>query len=616
MGAISFSLDLALVAALKEQLPLDLFVETGTFNGDTLEAVAPSFSRLLSIELSPTYFHRARERFTNRREFELHLGSSDIVLAQLRSTFATQSTFFWLDAHWCAAADTAGEKSQCPLLGELKAIGQLNDESVIVIDDARLFLSPPGPPHEISDWPDFDDIVRALQSLNQGHTLVCWNDLLLFIPRACFRKIRGFLHKNTSNLLELSDKARSYDQALGQAIEKDDEILRLKEELERNLAGWKQTGNEYEETSKSAAQAESALISELKAKEFIIQELKQVADERLKLINSLANNASFADKILIAAAAAAPFTIRLKRKYEHKLTTFFEPRTTYRIGKLAQYPPREVRPESFPALRPPRQWPRICILTPSYQQAAFLERTMESVLQQGYPNLAYGVQDGGSTDGSTDIITRHIARLAHAESKPDGGQSEAIKRGFERLYPERNDIMGWLNSDDLLLPGSLEYVANYFARNPEVDVVYGHRIVIDENDREIGRWYLPRYHHNTLKWFDLIPQETLFWRARCYTSVGGIDPSFQFAMDWDLLIRFAQAGFVIKRLPYFIGSFRVHTQQKTSAKINSVGNQEMDRIRRRIHGQDTSQGEIERHFRSEIRRSMQVEYLHRHRIRF
>lgn len=286
------------------------------------------------------------------------------------------------------------------------------------------------------------------------------------------------------------------------------------------------------------------------------------------------------------------------------------------IAILQQYAPQPMRPEKFP--RPPRlaHWPRICLVTPSYQQGAFLERTMRSVLDQGYPNLAYGVQDGGSTDDSPGIITRHITRLAHAESAKDDGQSDAIRRGFAKLYPAPEDIMGWLNSDDMLMPGTLQYVGAYFARHPEVDVVYGHRVVIDEQDREVGRWFLPAHHTNSLRWFDLVPQETLFWRARCYQEVGGLDPSFQFALDWDLLLRFERACFTIRRLPYFLGCFRVHPEQKTSAKIQSIGEQEMARLRRRTHEREVPLREIQHHLDAEARRSAVVERLFRLGMRY
>jgi hypothetical protein len=158
--------------------------------------------------------------------------------------------------------------------------------------------------------------------------------------------------------------------------------------------------------------------------------------------------------------------------------------------------------------------------------------------------------------------------------------------------------MAYFNSDDLVAPRALRYVAAYFATHPNVEVVYGHRIIIDDADREIGRWIMPRHEKDSIKWIDYVPQETLYWRKRAWDLAGGIDPSFQFALDWDLLARFQMAGCTIVRLPHFLGCFRVHSQQKTSQVIHTTGAEEMGRIRQRFHGTEKDNaGMIERHAR-------------------
>src|SRR5262249_49361824 len=147
-----------------------------------------------------------------------------------------------------------------------------------------------------------------------------------------------------------------------------------------------------------------------------------------------------------------------------------------------------------------------------------------------------------------------------------------------------------------LLPGALQYVADYFARHPGVDVVYGQRVVIDENDAEIGRWVLPPHDDAVLSWADYVPQETLFWRRRIWDRVGGaMDQSFQFALDWDLLLRFRDAGARFVRLPRFLGAFRYHSQQKTSSQLATRGLTEMNRLRQRCHGRPVPFPEIARH---------------------
>jgi GT2 family glycosyltransferase len=272
------------------------------------------------------------------------------------------------------------------------------------------------------------------------------------------------------------------------------------------------------------------------------------------------------------------------------------------IGILRHYSPRPLKwDERLPGSRlPDAALPQVGIVTPSFGQEKFIERTLRSVLDQGYPKLLYVVQDGGSQDRSPEIIAGYASRLHHWESVPDQGQADAIHRGFSHITPTLGapDIMAWVNSDDLLAPGSLRFVAEYFAAHPDVDVVYGHRIIIDDDDRDIGRWIMPRHNPATLEWIDYVPQETLFWRKRAWDIAGGVDPSYQFALDWDLLARFQQAGCRMVRVPYFLGAFRVHAGQKTSQAIHTTGADEMRRIRTRFHGERQDDFEtINRHAR-------------------
>jgi glycosyltransferase involved in cell wall biosynthesis len=208
--------------------------------------------------------------------------------------------------------------------------------------------------------------------------------------------------------------------------------------------------------------------------------------------------------------------------------------------------------------------------------------TIESLLRENYPALEIFLVDGGSVDQSLNVIKQYANRFKWWVSEPDGGQSSAINKGFAR---SNGQLMAWLNSDDMITPGTLQFVASFFAKHPEVDAVYGHRILIDENDMEIGRWILPPHDDEVLKWADFVPQETLFWRRSIWEKIGGaIDESFAFAMDWDLLLRFREAGAHIVRLPKFMGLFRVHNQQKTSCALENTGWKEMQRLRLRHIG--------------------------------
>jgi GT2 family glycosyltransferase len=261
-----------------------------------------------------------------------------------------------------------------------------------------------------------------------------------------------------------------------------------------------------------------------------------------------------------------------------------------RLGMLEHHAPRPLDiPARYTCTPLPRRPQRISIVTPSFNQAHMIERTLDSVLDQHYPDLEFIVQDGASTDGTPDVLERYDDRLTFWESVPDNGQTDAINRGFAR---STGSIMAYLNSDDLLLPGSLAYIARFFEQHPSIDAVYGHRALIDENDREIGRWIMPPHDDDVLSWADFVPQETLFWRREAWARIGGFDDTFRFAMDWDFLVRLRDSGARFKRLPRLLGAFRIHEQQKTSAVISDVGMQEMTRLRRRCLGHEPNEAEI------------------------
>lgn len=259
-----------------------------------------------------------------------------------------------------------------------------------------------------------------------------------------------------------------------------------------------------------------------------------------------------------------------------------------RLGVLRHHPPRPLQvPARYVRRRLPANPPAISIVTPSLNQGKFLERTIRSVLDQQYPGLEYIVQDGGSTDGSVEVAERFASRMHHWESKPDAGQAAAINAGFKHAG---GDIFAYLNADDILLPGSLATVAEHFARHPETEVVYGHRVLLDSDDNEVGRWLLPRHDDDVVGWVDFVPQETLFWRRRMWDAVGGVDESLSFAIDWDLILRFREAGAKFVRLPRFLGALRVHDDQKLD-KMRDEGAREAEAIRRRVHGRAVTQAE-------------------------
>lgn len=277
------------------------------------------------------------------------------------------------------------------------------------------------------------------------------------------------------------------------------------------------------------------------------------------------------------------------------------------LWKFEQYSPRPVAlASSKSAGRLPDPTPCIAIVTPSYNHSKYVQATIESVLAQDYPKLFYHVQDGASTDETVELLKTYGERIAW-RSEPDSGQSQAINRGFAGVDCE---IMAYLNSDDMLLPGTLAYVAGIFHARPDVDIVYGHRVFINSEGLEVGRAVLPPYHAKALMWADYVPQETLFWRRRVWDAVGPIDESFNYALDWDFLLRAQAAGFKFARLPRFLACFRVHDEQKTAA-LYDIGRREMQTLRKRYIGHEPTQAEIYRAVFPYLARQLIYHWMHR-----
>lgn len=253
------------------------------------------------------------------------------------------------------------------------------------------------------------------------------------------------------------------------------------------------------------------------------------------------------------------------------------------LGQLATHAPRPLRlPELPKGAERSSAAPSISVVVPSLNQGRFVGETLDSLLAESYPALELIVIDGGSTDGTLDALKERERWIAHWCSERDTGQANAINKGFARSSGE---VMAWVNSDDRIVPGALGLVAQYFADHPDVDVVYGNRILIDEHGLEVGRWMLPGHSERALRWADFVPQETLYWRRRAWERVGRcLDESFRFAMDWDLLLRFARTGATMQHIPLFLGLFRIHAEQKTSSAIETVGQAEMNRLRARELG--------------------------------
>lgn len=203
--------------------------------------------------------------------------------------------------------------------------------------------------------------------------------------------------------------------------------------------------------------------------------------------------------------------------------------------------------------------PLVTIVTPSLNQAQFLEDTMLSVMGQDYPAVEFIVVDGGSTDGSIEIIRRHQARLAYWTSEPDSGQSTAINKGFARA---KGRIFAWLNSDDLLSPSALSIAAHFLNSEPDVGLVYGDRVEIDAKGNVIGVLRCPPHDPGIFRKDVTLPQETAFFRREVYEAVGGLDEDLHFAMDLDLWCKMAKVT-RMRHIPAFLACFRRHRWSKS-----------------------------------------------------
>jgi glycosyltransferase involved in cell wall biosynthesis len=204
--------------------------------------------------------------------------------------------------------------------------------------------------------------------------------------------------------------------------------------------------------------------------------------------------------------------------------------------------------------------PKVSIVTPSYNQAQFLGKTLESVLAQSYPNLEYIVIDGGSQDGSLELIKHYAPKLSAWISEPDLGQVDAINKGFALAT---GDIFAWLNSDDTYEPSAIERAVDFLLRHRDVGMVYGRAFYIDHEDRRIGRYPAgPTDYRGLRRGVNTIPQQTMFFRSQLWKMVGPLDPTFFYAMDYDLWVRIA-ALTPIAFHPEHWANFRLHDQSKS-----------------------------------------------------
>jgi GT2 family glycosyltransferase len=226
--------------------------------------------------------------------------------------------------------------------------------------------------------------------------------------------------------------------------------------------------------------------------------------------------------------------------------------------------------------------PLVSIVTPSYNQAAYLEKTIQSVLTQDYPRIEYLIVDGGSSDGSLDIIKRYANRLSYWISERDEGQTHAINKGFQRAT---GSILAWLNSDDTYLPGAVRQAVDALVAHPEHDLVYSNCDYVDADGRvlqTIIAWEFVR--RRILSGIPLVLQPASFFRRRALDQVGPLEESLRYLMDHDLYVRMVIAGLTFLRVGDVWAQFRWHASSKTATQWVGFG-LEMQRIVEQTFGQ-------------------------------
>jgi len=219
-----------------------------------------------------------------------------------------------------------------------------------------------------------------------------------------------------------------------------------------------------------------------------------------------------------------------------------------------------------PALGGNGGWPLVSIITPSYNQGIFLNRTIDSVLNQDYPNIEYIVVDGGSEDGSMDILKSYNDSFEWI-SEPDRGQTHAINKGFARA---RGAILGYLNSDDILYPGAVSTVVEQFHKNPEVDMFYGKADYIDKQDKKTGMYKTDVYSFERNMFDCCICQPASFWRKRVADIIGEFDEGLEYVMDYDYWLRMDRAGGRIVHIPDVLAASRRYEGTKTLSQREEI----------------------------------------------
>lgn len=232
-------------------------------------------------------------------------------------------------------------------------------------------------------------------------------------------------------------------------------------------------------------------------------------------------------------------------------------------------------------MRSDEKYPRISIVTPSYNQGQFLEQTILSVLDQKYPNLEFIIIDGGSTDNSIEVIKKYSSHISWWVSEQDRGQTHAINKGFKRCTGK---LVNWLNSDDMLVKNALSRLAAAALKHPGADIFYGDYMAVDGSGKTLYNRKCAPYHPGALFWGrQLSSQPAVFFKKNLLTRFGWLNEQQQFCMDTEFWIRTAKNGAVFAQIKQPLGITRVHGDAKTT-RLQQVLHDEHKQIVQRYGG--------------------------------
>lgn len=221
------------------------------------------------------------------------------------------------------------------------------------------------------------------------------------------------------------------------------------------------------------------------------------------------------------------------------------------------------------------KYPRISVITPSFNQGQFIEETILSIINQNYPNLEYIIIDGGSTDSTLDILKKYAGSIAFWVSEKDRGQTDAVNKG---IAVSSGEIICWINSDDILLPNSLNEVAKYFEKHKEFKIVNGQTLRIDKRSKILFNHYVPE----PRKWFAChgvyyINQPSMFFKKELIESLGMLNIKYHARMDQEFVMRILSKNYKFGKLNMILAAIRIHEDTKTSLN-GSIWSEDLERL--------------------------------------